>query len=137
MRIPTLITALALGATAMAQSPLTTTFTSNNGQAGNMLDLVATNAAGVTIDFFDVNLDAGSWDLEVYKLTVPGPYLPSVSTPADWTLVGSTTGSVIAAASAASIALPPLSSMRNPAWAASGCEVATMFEAITGMRWEV
>ena len=94
MRIPTLITALALGATAMAQSPLTTTFTSNNGQAGNMFDLVATNAAGVTIDFFDVNLDAGSWDLEVYKLTVPGPYLPSVSTPADWTLVGSTTGLV-------------------------------------------
>ena len=43
---------------------------------------------------------------------------------------------VIALARAASTALPPLSSMRRPAWAASGCEVATIFAANTGMRWE-
>ncbi|MCK5942398.1 MAG: hypothetical protein KAI24_10545, partial [Planctomycetes bacterium] len=81
------ITGLSLTAAITAQSPLTTTFAGGNGQAGNMFDLVATNAAGVTIKNFDVNLDAGTWDLEVYKLTTPGPYLPSVTNPADWTLV--------------------------------------------------
>jgi hypothetical protein len=51
-------------------------------------------------------------------------------------LVGSTTVSVIAVASIASTALPPLSSMRRPACAASGCEVATTLRASTGMRCE-
>ena len=88
------LAALALSATAFAQSPLTTTFASNNGQAGNMFDLVALNASGVTIRYFDVNLDPGSWDLEIYRLTNPGPYLPSVNTPGDWTLVGSAAGVV-------------------------------------------
>ena len=45
--------------------------------------------------------------------------------------------SVMADASAASTALPPLSSMRRPAWAARGCDVATMFDASTGMRCDV
>ena len=48
--------------------------------------------------------------------------------------VGSTTVSVIAAASAASTALPPRASICRPACAASGCEVATTFLASTGMR---
>jgi hypothetical protein len=52
-------------------------------------------------------------------------------------LVGSSTVSEIAVASMASTALPPLSSMRRPACAASGCDVATALRASTGMRWEV
>ena len=48
--------------------------------------------------------------------------------------IGSTTVSVIAAASAASTALPPASSMRRPAWAARGCEVETTFRASVGRR---
>ena len=48
--------------------------------------------------------------------------------------VGSTTTRAIAAASAASTALPPRASMVRPAWAASGCEVATMLRAKTGDR---
>ena len=48
--------------------------------------------------------------------------------------VGSTTVRVIAAASAASTALPPASSMRNPACAARGWEAATTFWPMTGMR---
>jgi len=39
-----------------------------------------------------------------------------------------------AAATAASMALPPLSSMRRPACAASGCEVATTLRASSGAR---
>ncbi len=50
--------------------------------------------------------------------------------------VGSTTVSVIAAASAASTALPPFASACNPACAASGCDVATTFFASSGMRCE-
>ncbi len=49
---------------------------------------------------------------------------------------GSTTVRVIAAAIAASTALPPRSIMRKPAWAASGCEVATTLRASTGTRRE-
>ena len=49
-------------------------------------------------------------------------------------LVGSTTVRVMAAAMAASAALPPFSSIRRPAWAARGWEVATTLRARTGMR---
>jgi len=94
MRTSSLLATLALAATAAAQSPLTTTFAGGNGQDGNMFDLVAIDPAGVTVDYFDVNLDAGTWDMEVYVLTTPGNYLPSVNTAADWTLVGSATGVV-------------------------------------------
>jgi len=48
--------------------------------------------------------------------------------------IGSTTVRVIAAASAASTALPPESSMRRPACAASGCEVETALRAMVGRR---
>ncbi|CFT98499.1 Uncharacterised protein [Bordetella pertussis] len=47
---------------------------------------------------------------------------------------GSTSTMVAAAAMAASTALPPLSSIRRPACAASGCEVDTTLRAKTGMR---
>ncbi len=48
--------------------------------------------------------------------------------------IGSTIVSAIAAPSAASTALPPSSSIRRPACAASGCEVDTTFAAIVGRR---
>ncbi len=73
-------------------STLTTTFANNNGASGNMFDLVALN--DLVINSFDVNLDSGSSDMEVYFKT--GPYLPSVNTAADWTLVGSVAGLVSA-----------------------------------------
>ena len=47
-------------------------------------------------------------------------------------MVGSTTVSVIAAASAASMALPPRAIAAMPACAASGCEHETMLRARTG-----
>ena len=49
-------------------------------------------------------------------------------------LTGSTTVSVIAVATAASAALPPLASIESPACAASGWLVATTFRARTGCR---
>mgnify|MGYP003633950064 FL=1 len=83
-----------IGASLAAQSPLTTTFASNNGQSGNMFDIVATNAAGITVKSFDVNVDAGTWDFEVYTLPSGTPYLPDVNNAAAWTLVGSAAGVV-------------------------------------------
>ncbi len=83
-----------IGASLAAQSPLTTTFASNNGQSGNMFDIVATNAAGITVKSFDVNIDAGSWDLEVWTLPSGTPYLPDVNNAAAWTMVGSVAGVV-------------------------------------------
>ena len=50
--------------------------------------------------------------------------------------VGSTTVKAIAAASAASTALPPRRSISRPACAASGWLVATTLSASTGMRCE-
>jgi hypothetical protein len=50
--------------------------------------------------------------------------------------VGSTRGSVIAAAKAASSALPPWASIAKPACVASGCEVATTLRAKTAERRE-
>lgn len=92
MRIFTLLATLALSTTAFAQSTLTTTFAGGLNASGNMFDLVAIDPAGVTIRGFDVHLNAGFWNLRVYKRTVPGPYLPSVNTTADWTLVGQAGG---------------------------------------------
>ncbi len=51
-------------------------------------------------------------------------------------LVGSTTVRAMAAARAASTALPPARSIRSPAWAARGWEVATTLRAMTGIRCE-
>ena len=51
-------------------------------------------------------------------------------------LHGSTTVSVIAVASAASIALPPRASIAMPACVASGCDVETTFGANSGWRRE-
>ena len=51
-------------------------------------------------------------------------------------ITGSTTVSVMAAPSAASTALPPASSMRSPACAASGWLVVTTLRASTGLRCE-
>ena len=78
----------------MAQSPLTTNFIGVNANNGVLFDLVATHAAGVTVSHFDADLNVGTHDLAVYRLTVPGPYGPSGAIPGDWTLVGTATGVV-------------------------------------------
>ncbi len=73
--------ALAVATVLPAQS-LTTTFQGGNGQSGNMFDIKA--LVGLTVDSFDVNLDAGTWDLEVYALPANTPYLPDVNNAAAW-----------------------------------------------------
>ncbi len=75
------IATLASAALLPAQS-LTSTFQGGNGQAGNMFDVKA--LVSLTIDSFDVNLDAGTWDLEVYALPANTPYLPDVNNAAAW-----------------------------------------------------
>jgi hypothetical protein len=67
---------------------LATTFLSNAGQAGNMFDLVA--ARDVTITAFDVHIQPGAWDLEIW--TTPGSARGKEATPSSWTLVGQAPG---------------------------------------------
>ncbi|MEZ6037009.1 MAG: hypothetical protein R3F29_05980 [Planctomycetota bacterium] len=88
------LAAIICAATLTAQSPFTSHFIANSGQAGNMFDVEATNPAGITVRYFDVNVDAGTWDFEVYKKNITGTYDGSQNIAADWTLVGSVTGVV-------------------------------------------
>jgi len=87
-----LTAAALLAASIVGQSPLTTTFASNNGASGNMFDIRVTNAAGVTVRTFDVNLNAGTYDLNVYIPTTGGTHVGIEQNPGAWTLIGSATG---------------------------------------------
>ena len=75
---------LLLAAGVAAQS-LTTTFNHNNGQSGNAFNVVATT--GLTVTGMDLNLDPGTWDVEVHVVSGGGPMMPGVT----WTTVSSAT----------------------------------------------
>ncbi|TPV59827.1 PEP-CTERM sorting domain-containing protein [Aestuariibacter sp. GS-14] len=67
-------------------SLISTTFASNNGQAGNMFDVV--NLIGdVTVTGLDLNLDNGTHTIEVY--TKSGSYSGFETTSGAWSLIGS------------------------------------------------
>ena len=87
------LAALLLAGLVSAQTQtLTTTFTSNNGQSGNMFDLVAVAGVPIVIQSFDVNIDTGITDLiEVYALTAGGSYIGNEANAGAWTLIGSAT----------------------------------------------
>ncbi len=63
---------------------LTSPFVTNNGLDGNMFDIVA--KSNVTIDAFDVNIDPGTQDIEIYYR--PGSYVGFENSSAGWTQVG-------------------------------------------------
>lgn len=89
-----LLSLLLLAGFAVSQQSLslTTTFGSNNNQAGNMFDLRV--IAPVTITDFDLNLDHGTWDVQVYRPLAGGPYGPVAGSPAAWTMVDARQGIV-------------------------------------------
>lgn len=88
-------------------STLTTTFASNNGQAGNMFDL--DSFFPLDILGFDINVDPGVHDVEVWARTAPGSFSGSVQVPGDWTLIGSYAG-VVSAGEDQPTPLPPFAS---------------------------
>jgi hypothetical protein len=99
------VTWVLLTVTSIGQTQaLTTTYNHNNGQAGNMFDVVAINQ--VTICWFDVNVDPGTWDFEVY--THPGTWVGTETNAMAWTLVGSTTNVTSNATSTAAPGVPTL-----------------------------
>ena len=63
------------------------------GQNGGMFELRATESIVVrSFDIFLMGTTTG-WDVEIYVLTASNtPYLPSVTNPGAWTLVGTATG---------------------------------------------
>jgi len=63
---------------------LTTLFASNNGFAGNSFDLTA--AVNLTVVGWDMNLDAGTWNVEIYyRMGTANGYEQN---PGAWTLLG-------------------------------------------------
>ena len=78
---------LALAGGLAAQSPLAATFSSNNGADGVMFDV--RSIVPITIDNFDVNLDAGTWDIEIYTTVGGGSHRGLEQDPLGWTLVAS------------------------------------------------
>ncbi len=86
-----IVAALTVSASAQLTT-LTTTFAAGNGQSGNMFDIQATNA--VSICTFDVHLNPGTWDMEVYVVTGGGTYVGNEQNAAAWTLLGTATGVV-------------------------------------------
>lgn len=69
---------------------ISTLFAANNGQAGNMFDLNVLSPTGIEISQFDLNLDPGSWDIELY--TRVGTHVGNETNPAAWTLLQTTSG---------------------------------------------
>lgn len=69
---------------------ITTLFNANNGFAGNMFDLNVLAPLGIEISQLELNLDVGSWDVELYTKT--GTHVGSENTPGDWILRQSSTG---------------------------------------------
>ena len=90
-----LIATVAFSGAAFGQFNLTTIFASNNGQAGNMFDVVVTGANPVTLTSFDVNIDAvGPFDIEIWAVTGGGTIVGVNGTPAAWTLEATAMGVV-------------------------------------------
>ncbi len=69
---------------------VTTLFAANNGQSGNMFDINISAPNGVTIHAFDLNLDAGAWDINLY--TLDGTHVGNENDPTAWTLHDSISG---------------------------------------------
>ena len=85
--VAALLTALA--APLSGQFCVTTTFSHNNGQAGNMFDITALNP--VLIDDFTCNLDSGTHNIEIYVVTAGTSWQPVAQNASAWTLIGTTT----------------------------------------------
>ena len=81
---------LLIASTASAQLSITTTLAGGNGAAGNMFDIRAVER--LQIVGFDVNLDAGTWDLEVYTRNGGGSFVGSETTASNWTLLSTYVG---------------------------------------------
>ena len=105
MRTISLLVAVSAGVCLLAAVPtqaqcpnspgsLSTPFNHNNGQSGNMFDIVCTDPNNVVIDSFEVSLDASTFNMEVYFLTAGGSHVGNETNPAVWTLVGSAIGVV-------------------------------------------
>ena len=87
-RIPhALLGVLLLACSVHAQLSVSTGLVSDTGQDGNMFDIRAIER--LQIVGFDLNLDAGAWDIEVYTTTSGGSFLGFETDPTGWTMIES------------------------------------------------
>jgi hypothetical protein len=103
-RTITLVFLIGVSAAFAGGQTLTTTFNHNNGQSGNMFDLVAINS--VTICSFDVSIRPGTYTMEVYVLPLGQSYATAPTTASAWTLLGSASGVVSAATTSTAPGVP-------------------------------
>lgn len=91
MRVGAAIAASLVTSVAVAQSPLTTTFVSNNQFAGNMFDLRATNPNGLMVTSFDINLATSTVPATIEIWWRTGTFVGNHTSSAGWTLLGTDT----------------------------------------------
>ncbi len=85
--------------TATSQADIvTTTFASNNGQAGNMFNVNVLSATGIDVEALQLNLDVGSWNVRLYTLN--SSYVGNETNSGIWTLRDSLNGLISTAANA-------------------------------------
>jgi hypothetical protein len=101
---PSLSPSVSLAPTPDKPKELQTTYSSNNGQAGNMFDLVA--KSDIIVTSFDIHTNTkSSFNAEVYAKKSTGTYWGDRQNAAAWNLIGS--GSVSGQGYGARTQLPP------------------------------
>ncbi|MFM1874029.1 MAG: hypothetical protein RL398_3451 [Planctomycetota bacterium] len=110
MRILTTLAASLLTAAAFAQSPLTTTFVSDNsGAAGGTIFFDLTVNAPLTLTTLDVNfISAASTAGSIDIYTCPTTYVGNTGNSAAWTLLGSGAATAAGANLPTPVAIPPI-----------------------------
>ena len=93
------ILAFAINALPVSQGDiLTTTFASNNGQAGNMFDINVLSPTGINVEELALNLDVGTWNVQLFTLNAS--YAGNETNSGVWTLRESLNGLTSTAANA-------------------------------------
>ncbi len=90
---------------------LTTFYGTNNQQDGIMFDVTASATSSVTIKCFEINLDAGTYDFEIYYKT--GTHVGFENNAAAWTLAGTANG-VVSSGSNNATYIPALINVNIP-----------------------
>ncbi len=101
------VATLLLAWTTSAQCTISTLAVTNNGMGGIAFDVVNTSALTVRITRMALDLDAGIWDVDVYRLTGGGSVNPTnLAQSGLWTRIGLFSGVTSIAANTPTV-LPP------------------------------
>ena len=123
---------LGLAGQTSAQLVLNSPWAANNGQSGVTFDVNALQAVDITD--FEHNLDAGTWDIEIYTHNGFGTYLGNQAIASAWTLVHSQIGVVGNGSNLPSTGAPLLAPISIPAGQIQGLYITCTNG--TGMNYQ-